>query len=213
MDHAEYEPIVPPPQGVCSSVRSRVGRSGPNVRVSSDVVPQTRVRASRVEGRSVLVTGGEYRGLSGKIDSCIPGGWYLVSDLMKNDKLDVVINSRNLELIPEGAKNDNIFVVNPSSLSTAKPAEERGLTKICIHLRAAKLRMDAFSEEKEGLIRQYGSNNTFCAMMDDSQIKKLNTEIDKTKKLIANLQSELDIRRRGDQSDSKLPSPTQKVVE
>ena len=87
------------------------------------------------------------------------------------------------------------------------------LALFSIHLRAAKLRMDAFSEEKEGLIRQYGSNNTFCAMMDDSQIKKLNTEIDKTKKLIANLQSELDIRRRGDQSDSKLPSPTQKVVE
>jgi hypothetical protein len=73
--------------------------------VNSDVVPQSRVRASKAEGRRVLVTGGEYRGLSGKIfqdgysetdsknhsslcflylysysltgmiDSCIPGGW------------------------------------------------------------------------------------------------------------------------------------------
>lgn len=50
-----------------ASITRRVGRSGPKVRINIDVVPQTRIRASRVEGRSVLITGGEYRGLTGKI--------------------------------------------------------------------------------------------------------------------------------------------------
>jgi hypothetical protein len=56
---------------------SRVGRTGSNVRVSNVVIPQTvpntrpltRVRGSAIEGKRVLVTGGEYRGLSGTISS------------------------------------------------------------------------------------------------------------------------------------------------
>jgi hypothetical protein len=81
------------------------------------------------EGRRVLVIGGEYRGLTGKIrcmigpgdisflrtllsllvfvlvqgiiDSCIPGGWYLVKDLFRNNVLNVVLSMRDLALIPE----------------------------------------------------------------------------------------------------------------
>ena len=87
---------------------SRVGRTGSNVRVSNVVIPQTlpdtrpltRVRGSAIEGKRVLVTGGEYRGLSGTISSCIPGGWYLVSNLYEDDhQLDVLIHSEKLELI------------------------------------------------------------------------------------------------------------------
>lgn len=39
----------------------------------------------------------------GTIDSCIPGGWYLVSNLLRNDNLDldVVVNSKHLKIIPE----------------------------------------------------------------------------------------------------------------
>ena len=51
----------------------RVGRTERNVRVSNVVIPQTppqtRVRASAIEGKRVLVTGGEHRGLSGTITS------------------------------------------------------------------------------------------------------------------------------------------------
>merc|ERR1711957_492608 len=101
MDHAEYEPVI--------SMSTRVGRSGSHVRINSNVVPQSRVRASRVEGRKVLVSGGEYRGLSGTIDSCIPGGWYVVSNLFKNDDLNFVISSTHLELIPENKISTNAF--------------------------------------------------------------------------------------------------------
>lgn len=53
----------------------RAGRSASNVRVSKHVLPQaqTRIRASMVEGKHVLVIGGEHRGLIGTIDSAIPG--------------------------------------------------------------------------------------------------------------------------------------------
>ena len=72
------------------------------MRVNRTVVPQTRVRASKNEGRKVLVTGGEYRGLSGMIDSTIPGGWYLVSNLVgAGDDMEAVVHSKNLELIPK----------------------------------------------------------------------------------------------------------------
>ena len=47
----------------------------------------------------ILLTVSEF--ILGTIDSCIPGGWYLVPNLFKNDNLDVVISSLHLELIPE----------------------------------------------------------------------------------------------------------------
>ena len=56
-----------------------------------------------MEGKHVLVIGGEYRGLSGIIDSTLPGGWYVVSNLFKHDNLslDVIVSSDNLELMPD----------------------------------------------------------------------------------------------------------------
>ena len=49
---------------------SRMRRSAPNVQGNSAIVPQSQVRASKAEGQSVLVTGGEYHGLSGKTFQC-----------------------------------------------------------------------------------------------------------------------------------------------
>ena len=47
---------------------TRVGRSGPNVRVSASVVPQSRreAEAAPLARRGVTVTGGEHRGLKGE---------------------------------------------------------------------------------------------------------------------------------------------------
>lgn len=44
-----------------------MGRSGSDVRINRNVIPQSRVWASKHEGRQVMVTAGEYRGLTGKI--------------------------------------------------------------------------------------------------------------------------------------------------
>jgi len=174
MDHAEYEPMIPPPVGN-ASITSRIGRSGPNIRINSNVIPQTRVRASRVEGRDVLVTGGEYRGLSGTIDSCIPGGWYLVSNLFKNDNLDVVISSRHLELIPEKVAFTN-------SLSS----EGQGVNKYRIHLKAAKLRLESLMEERKRLESSPRGRNKALVQL------KLDTDVNKVNKLITDLQMALD---------------------
>ena len=80
----------------------RKGRSGHNVRVSRNVVPQSRVRVSAVEDKHVLVIGGEHKGLMGTIDSTIPGGYYVVSNLFEDRfGLDVVIRSEHLELLTD----------------------------------------------------------------------------------------------------------------
>mmetsp|Transcript_25617 Transcript_25617/g.51366 ORF Transcript_25617/g.51366 Transcript_25617/m.51366 type:complete len:768 (-) Transcript_25617:79-2382(-) len=118
-----------------ASVR-RVGRTDSNVRVSNVVIPQTRphtrVRASAVEGKRVLVTGGEFRGLSGTISSCIPGGWYLVSNLYDDDhELDVLINSERLKLM------DGV-----SSKTSSMQGRIQEQIKSRIHSKASELRME-----------------------------------------------------------------------
>ncbi|KAK1741064.1 hypothetical protein QTG54_008316 [Skeletonema marinoi] len=111
-----------------ASVR-RVGRTDSNVRVSNVVIPQTRphtrVRASAVEGKRVLVTGGEFRGLSGTISSCIPGGWYLVSNLYDDDhELDTEIDG---------------WVSSKTSYMQGRIQEQ---IKSRIHSKASELRME-----------------------------------------------------------------------
>ena len=120
-----------------SSTVQRFGRSGTNVRVSNVVIPQsrpqTRVRVSAVEGKRVLVTGGEYRGLYGTIASCIPGGWYLVSNIYDDeDALDVLIHSKNLELTNDSG----------SSATTAVRGDNHEQIKASIHAKASKLHME-----------------------------------------------------------------------
>lgn len=125
-----------------SKVR-RVGRTDTNVRVSNVVLPQsrpqTRVRASAVEGKRILVTKGEFRGLSGTISSCIPGGWYLISNLHDDEhELDVLIHSEKLELINN---------VSSQILPMLGHTHER--IKSRIHLKASELRLSALKEKKQ----------------------------------------------------------------
>ncbi|KAL3808866.1 hypothetical protein ACHAXA_004153 [Cyclostephanos tholiformis] len=187
MAHAEYEPIIPPPSSNKSRITSRIGRSSPNVRVNSGVVPQNRVRASMREGRKVLVIGGEYRGLSGIIDSCIPGGWYLVKDLFRNVVLNVVLNMRDLALIPENVVADTPDEGQEELLKSMKTR---------IHLKAAKLRLDAVIEERERLAMDRQSERTRALM------NKLDEDIDEMAKQIVILHQSLDLK--GDVS----PAPT-----
>lgn len=135
---------------VAARVR-RVGRTETNVRVSNVVMPQTRpstrVRASAVEGKRVMVTGGEFRGLSGTISSCIPGGWYLVSNLYDDDhELDVLIKSDKLELI-DG--------------ESSKTPPEEGLSReqlmSSIHSKASELRMEK-KRKKEKNVKKMKSS-------------------------------------------------------
>lgn len=72
-----------------------------NATVSGNVQPQIRVRASTVEGRRVKIINGPYKGLTGNIESCIPGNWYLISDLSKKNKfdLDYVVHAKNLKML------------------------------------------------------------------------------------------------------------------
>eukprot|EP00979_Chaetoceros_neogracilis_P013377 scaffold3806_cov230-Chaetoceros_neogracile.AAC.1 len=102
--HSEYEPIIYPGSPRPSSPKSpiyRQARSSTTARVSGKVQPQSSLRASKVVGRTVLITGGSHKGQFGLIDSCIPGNWYVISDVYNDDALDldVVVHSKNLKLV------------------------------------------------------------------------------------------------------------------
>ena len=123
----------------------------------------------------MLVTGGEYKGLSGKIDSCIPGGYYILK-LFKGDSHNVLINASDLELLPEK---------QVTSTSDAKSTSKWEGLRLRIHMKAAKLRLDSYSEEGKRLSQ----------LQDKAKAKerqeKLDNEINKTMKVVENIQRRL----------------------
>ena len=78
-------------------------RSAINATISRSVQPQIRVRASSLEGRRVKITDGPYKGSTGNIESCIPGNWYLISDISMKNKfdLDYIVHAKNLKILNE----------------------------------------------------------------------------------------------------------------
>ena len=67
--HSEYEPICPEYSKTSSSPSSsmyRQARSSTTARVSGQVKAQCRLRATKVVGRNVLITGGSHKGLFGE---------------------------------------------------------------------------------------------------------------------------------------------------
>ena len=86
---------------------SRETRSSPNAVIKRNVQPQTKVRVSVVEGRRVKIIDGPYSGMTGRIESCIPGNWYLVSELSKKNKFDLnyIIHAKSLEILAVESKD------------------------------------------------------------------------------------------------------------
>lgn len=110
---------------------SREARSSTNTRINNIVQPQTKVRASSVEGRWVKIIDGPYSGSSGRIESCIPGNWYLVSQLSKKNKydLDYVVHARCLEMIQSPVKHspntqDTLFSREEASNEESKEIDQ-----------------------------------------------------------------------------------------
>lgn len=97
-DHAEYEPILPCPKRFKNEHTYRESRTSPNARVSEVIQPQTMIRSSSVEGRHVIVTGGSNMGLLGKVHACIPGDWYMITDV-SNPDTEYIIHSKNLKIV------------------------------------------------------------------------------------------------------------------
>jgi len=54
----------------------------------------------------VLLTFDLFLFATGIIDSCIPGNWYVLSNVFKDDplELDIVVHSRDLKLVNGGTK-------------------------------------------------------------------------------------------------------------
>lgn len=109
----------------------REARSSSNARVSRDVQAQVRVRASSVEGRLVKIIAGPYCGLTGRIESCIPGNWYLVSQVATKNKfdLDYIIHARNLQMIEDQqtkvlSRNEAEIITNKTHNEATKATDE-----------------------------------------------------------------------------------------
>ena len=170
--HASYEPIVPPPaieeaaaEAVAEAARRaaaiRQGRTAPNVTVSANIEPQVRVRASAMEGREVLVTEGRLKGLVGKIEACLPGGWYVVSDLLNEGELGVehVVSSASLDLLESSKKSlgsaANVPPGSDGKLPSAKELVESFQSTVeklySNPLKQMNLRLEEMEKEKESI--------------------------------------------------------------
>lgn len=163
-NHSEYEPIVPRSSDHSSGAQResqeyRQARSSANGRVSEEVLPQTTIRESNVEGRTVLITGGTHKGLFGTIDACIPGNWYVVSNVFNDDTLDldIVLHSDNLKLISAS------YGRNPNSSKQHEQEKEGGKEETKLDnannpppliktIESVLLRAEAYEEQREKLI-------------------------------------------------------------
>lgn len=162
-NHAHYEPIIPAhllPKDVVH--KSRIGRSASNIRVNSNVTPQSRKRRIN-EGRSVFVIGGQYQGYMGKISSFVSGGWYLVSGIQCEPQLDVAISSSNLELLPEETFPRNLIPQNEQKEKTnhlekvhqsATIFQKIIFDELSIPLKSIKLKLKSLDQEKNTLKTQ-----------------------------------------------------------
>jgi BRK domain len=101
--HAEYEPIIPPPNIANGQPIVRQGRSGRRIRVSSDVIPQHKITSSQFSGRDVTITDGPHRGAKGSIQGMLEGGWYAVEGILPN--LPLIIGASNLAMEPLSTKD------------------------------------------------------------------------------------------------------------
>ena len=176
--HASYEPIVPPPpieeaaaEAVAEAARRAVtvrqGRTAPNVTVSATVEPQERVRVSANEGREVIVTEGRLRGLVGKIEACLPGGWYVVSDLLglHEQGVEHVVSSASLDLLDAKSHMSTVSLTNTlsegeSALPPAKNVVETfhfTIEKLySLPIRQMTLRLEAMTDEKDKIASDIG---------------------------------------------------------
>eukprot|EP00978_Attheya_sp_CCMP212_P048030 scaffold463156_cov55-Attheya_sp.AAC.2 len=188
LDHAEYEPIIPPPTPELTTERTknwqgtyREGRSSPGVRVNATVTPQHRVRSSAADGRHVLVKSGPYKGLIGKVEACIPGGWYIISGVADEDMLDadVVVRTHDLELLPESnASFEDSFKTqvssalsppagmatpvqpNPQNTDDVTSFENMLYRQFSTPIRALKLRLDALFKEERTIVQHIVRGST-----------------------------------------------------
>jgi len=155
--HSEYEPIIYPGSPRPSSPKSplyRQARSSTTARVSGKVQPQSSLRASKVVGRTVLITGGSHKGQFGLIDSCIPANWYVISDVFNDDALDldVVVHSKNLKLVNSAVKEMVSVATSKTQDDTVDESEKtthESYTKpVTKTIESLRLRVDALEEQK-----------------------------------------------------------------
>jgi len=125
-NHAEYEIFFPDPSSGDSTGTGHCQQSRTSMatRIFRSIEPQSKVRTSKLEGHYVLIVDGPHKGLYGKIDSCLPGDWYLLSNMFDGGPLEVglVVHSKHLKLISDPLRK---------TLVSDAPAENEESRKKC----------------------------------------------------------------------------------
>jgi len=112
LSYAELEPIITPPDDSLANivngeiVYARQGRSAPNIRVLSDILPQKySLRASKTHlGSMVKVVGGKFKGMEGTVEDVLTGNWFQIlnGDIGDADRPDLVlVHANDVELIQQ----------------------------------------------------------------------------------------------------------------
>lgn len=148
-EHAEYEPIVPPREQI-DTPYVRQGRSDPNLLICAEVRPQTK----SLEGKKVVITSGLYQGRRGRIQTSIPGGWYLVEGILTD--VPLVVSPDCVEEIQKATTTSNT-VANGKRLqrsgnfdTNAAGASEAHMQDLCSTLNEA---IEATIQDESDVLR------------------------------------------------------------
>lgn len=94
-NHVEYEVILPH-----SKVKPSIyhqSRTSAAARIFQNVEPQRKICV----GKFALISDGPHKGLYGKVDSCLPGGWFVLSNVFRGEPLEMglVVHSKHLKFL------------------------------------------------------------------------------------------------------------------
>jgi len=217
-NHAEYEPIIrqhPSPQlkatkdnfsyDIVSKIsvknqQSCITGSSTSSRISAPIKPQGKAFKSTSKGHIARVTDGPYRGLNGRVEACVSGSWYIVSNLLENDEfgIDVIVHEKQLQLLPDEAigmkKQNRVDFVSEDSFDN----EESKKKKIEIgdllektNLESIRHRISALNEEKAIIKNCIEVRSAKKTLYFDQNLSDLQGSLNKVDSAILKAQSAL----------------------
>ena len=194
--HAEFEPIIPPPNFASGQTIVRQGRSGRRIRVGSDVAPQRKMMTSELSGREVTILDGPHRGSRGKIHAILEGGWYAVVGIIP--QLQLIIGPSNFIMEPLSSEDaSHQESLSPPNLEEYDQSRAEFMKNISQHyveeVSELKKQLKVLIEEEKTLQIVIKRVNTTGSRqpVDDQRKRQLAKQLDYLMKCRKELEQEL----------------------
>ena len=194
--HAEYEPIIPPPNLASGQPVVRQGRSGRRIRVGSHVAAQRKMKVPELSGREVTILDGPHRGSKGKIHAMLEGGWYAVVGIIPQLQLIIGPSSFSMEpLSSEDASHQESL--SPPIIEAYDQSRAEFMKNISQHfmeeVSELKVQLKALIEEEKTLQAVLKRVNTTGARqsVDDQRKRQLTKQLEYLMKCRKELEHEL----------------------